>query len=327
MKKMKKMMFIKELGVGAMGKSIQERWSIPASSSRLSGLQIQAVDLKNINFNASGAGKKRGGGVGKKSNRNAHGNNGNKGEDFFESVASESELELEEEPIGASHNKVLLSPSGEWVEFQHAVPINRNFVLETTAKGDQKSIVDFHLKAKSGLKGNMSILDLASNLDNSHRLTLETTNITDTHGSSVQCTVSTQLPPKKIGRSTLPVLDWGLATHTRLSKRTTLFSRLFCDDVFGQQLVAQTSYHMKRKKNGQQYLLSGLGAINFGNDVGAGFSITKLFPRRKDGFLKKASSEDMETTLSATDSVELRALCSKSGNHSLSLNANFGVVS
>ncbi len=107
-------------------------------------------------------------------------------------------LELEDEGQGAlsQGSRVLLSPAN-YVEFSHAVALSPNLVLETTAKGDKKNIVDFHLKARSGQRGNMSVLDLASNLDNAHRVTLETTNITDKHGSSVQCTLSSQLPVKK----------------------------------------------------------------------------------------------------------------------------------
>ncbi len=178
--------------------------------------------------------------------------------------------------------------------------------------------------------------------------------------------------------SPFPVLDWGLATHTRLGKQTTLFSRLFCDDVFGQQLVVQTSYHMPRKPDGTQVLLSGLGAMNFGNDIGAGFSVTKMFPQQKPGMAPvppqsragrgrdkggeagerrdrreeviragddggeddggrggeawdssapaAAGKKPASFSFFATDTVEIRALCAKSGNHSLSLNANFGVV-
>ncbi|QDZ18353.1 hypothetical protein HOP50_01g08590 [Chloropicon primus] len=243
-------------------------------------------------------------------------------------------LELEDESgLGyGAQRSVNLSPTLDWVEFRQAVQVNPGLVVETTAKGDKETVVDFHVKAKrtDTFNGSMSVVDLASNLDNSHRLTLETTNFTDDHGSSIQCTVSTPLPVKVRGRaegeptSLLPSLDWGLSTHTRMGKNTTLFSRLFCDDVFGQQLVVQASYHVRDRGGGKgkgkgkgkksQLLVSGLGALNFGSDVGAGFSITKLFPGEgKQG-------------LDSSDSLELRGLCARSGNHSLSLNANFGVV-
>ena len=91
----------------------------------------------------------------------------------------------------------------------------------------------------------------------------------------------------------------------------------------GQQLVVQASYHVRDRDRGawdgegrrSQLLLSALGALNFGADIGGGFSVTKLFPR-----------EGKSADGSSADSVELRALCAKSGNHSLSVNASFGVV-
>ena len=249
----------------------------------------------------------------------------------------DDELELEDETPHRSEGW-LLSPSEDWVQFRHAVAVNQNLVLETTAQGDKQCISDFHVKAKSTKNGNMSMLDLASNLENSHRLTLETTNITDAQGSSVQCTLSTQLPVKILESTHLPIVDWGLATHTRLSKNATLFSRLFSDDVFGQQLVVQSSYHMNRKRHGH-FVLSALGAVNFGCDLGAGISVTKLFPKRfpkemvlDDGgeeesmVVRRKKASNNTATLVGADSVELRAVCAKSGNHSLSLNANFGEV-
>ena len=238
-------------------------------------------------------------------------------------------LELEDE-TESSGSSLTLGPTVDWLEFKHEVQVNRGLVVETTAKGDKETVVDFHVKAKrtDELNGSMSILDLASNLDNAHRVTLETTNFTDDHGSSVQCTVSTPIPvrprPTKGGHANiLPSLDWGLATHRRVGENLSVFSRLFSDDVYGQQLVVQASYHVRDRDRGawdgegrrSQLLLSALGALNFGADIGGGFSVTKLFPR-----------EGKSADGSSADSVELRALCAKSGNHSLSVNASFGVV-
>lgn len=196
------------------------------------------------------------------------------------------------------------------------------------------------------------------------------------------------------GLALLPSFDWGLATHTRVGKRTTVFSRLFSDEIFGQQLVLQASYHVRRgalrrfatwrgkrpklsaaaaevrrvveagtspnldssaagavagsspgdSKEGSEfgggggrpaglgvgrrlggvvlggeYLVSALGAVNFGYDLGGGVSVTKLFSRR-DG------EEGGKRPSVSADSLELKALCARSGNHSLSLNANFGVM-
>mmetsp|Transcript_13670 Transcript_13670/g.31214 ORF Transcript_13670/g.31214 Transcript_13670/m.31214 type:complete len:164 (+) Transcript_13670:960-1451(+) len=159
---------------------------------------------------------------------------------------------------------------------------------------------------------------------------------------------------------------------------------------------------MPRKQDGTQVLLSGLGAMNFGNDIGAGFSVTKMFPQHKPGMAaphhqqamrshagaeaarasdglvpdreesgernesgggsrrdrreevvragvdeddvgggegrdgaagmaaegkrERAQKKPASFSFFATDTVEIRALCAKSGNHSLSLNANFGVM-
>ena len=215
----------------------------------------------------------------------------------------------------------------------------------------------YYSKARTSKNGNVSMLDLASNLVNSHRLTLETTNFTDAHGSSVQCTLSTPLPVKtsssgkpstggKGNRLELPSVDWGLATHTRISKNTTLFSRLFSDEVFGQQLVVQASYHLHRqsvKGKNNQFMLSALAAVDFGSDVGVGVGVTKLFPRQLNPFSSARSASnrakpgeriiegseraaESSSSSSPLDSVELRALCTKSGNHNVSLNANFGSV-
>jgi hypothetical protein len=259
----------------------------------------------------------------------------------------DDDLELEEEPApSVNHGGASLSATGDLVQFRHEIAVNQNLVFETTAKGDKQCIQDIHVKAKSSKNGNISMLDLASNLANSHRLTLETTNFTDADGSSVQCTLSTPLPAKASSSSGLPAVDWGLATHTRISKNTTLFSRLFSDNVFGQQLVVQTSYHMNRqneKGSNQQFLLSALGAIDFGSDIGIGLGVTRLFPRQKHKPRFSGSDnsserviEGSERAVAATaassasnsplDSVELRALCTKSGNHNVCMNANFGSI-
>lgn len=126
-----------------------------------------------------------------------------KGEDF-------DPLELEEEGGYGGSGGFGIGPTLDWVEFRHAVRVNREVVVETTATGDKKHVVDLHVKAKrkDTSNGSMSVVDLGTNLDNSHRLTLETTNITDDRGSTVQCTLSTRLPVNWRGAGEPPSIGW-----------------------------------------------------------------------------------------------------------------------
>ena len=62
-------------------------------------------------------------------------------------LQNEDDLELEEEPSPkVNHAGPSLSATGDWVQFRHEIAVNKNLVLETTAKGDKQCVQDLHVK-------------------------------------------------------------------------------------------------------------------------------------------------------------------------------------